>query len=234
MFSKIVKSPNYQIKILFLAKLKQFQLATELKVKIRRSFLDNYKRPLHLHPEFIQFEDKDLVNDTFTTFKAADIKDFRYGIRWYRYYFVFGREYQLYLRNYDNKVLKIKFITYFGRKKKEYNKLYETIIDSLWDLYFRPQVNEFLKEFDAGESFYIGEVNINPEGVIITVSGLLKLEKKLIPWQEVRIKNYFTYFSIYSATNPTDINRGYFYKEDWNTSVLYSVIRTILSNKNLE
>ena len=92
-------------------------MTSELQVKIKRSFLDNYLRPLHLHPEFIMFEDKDLVNDKFTAFKTPDIKEFRYGITWYRYRIVFGREYQLYIRNYNNEVLKIKFNTYFGIKK---------------------------------------------------------------------------------------------------------------------
>jgi len=206
----------------------------ELKVKIRRSFFDNYERPLHLHPEFIKFEDKDLVTNSFTIFKSTDVKEFRFGIRWYRYYFVFGREYQFYIRSFNNEVLKIKFVTYFGRKKKEYNKLYENILNYLWDLYFKNHVDEFLKEFDRGESFQIGEVNINPEGIIISVSGIVKQEKKLILWHNVRTHSYTTYFSIYSFENPREIHRGYLYKEDWNTYVLYSVVRTILRNKNIE
>ena len=152
-------------------------MATELKVKIKRSFLDNYKRPLHIHPEFIQFEDNDLLNNSFTSFKASEIKDFRFGISWYKYYFVFGREYQFYIRNYKNEILKINFKTYFGYKKKEFHELYVSIIDSLWNLYFTQQVNDFLKEFEAGESFYIGDVVVNPEGIIILVSKLfVKLE----------------------------------------------------------
>lgn len=208
--------------------------AKELKVKIRRSFFDNHKRPLHLHPEFIKFEDKDLVNNSTTIFKSSEIKDFRYGIRWYKYYFVFGREYQFYIRNFNDEILKIRFVTYFGRKKKELNTLYKSILDSLWDLYFSNQVDEFLKDFEKGESIQIGEVNINPEGVIITVSGIVKQQKKLIPWYDVRTHSYITYFSIYSFDNPRETHRGYLYKEDWNTYVLYSVVRTILRNKNIE
>ncbi|MFV8375647.1 hypothetical protein [Flavobacterium sp. LB1P62] len=208
-------------------------MATELKVKIKRSFLDNYHRPLHLHPEFIQFEDKDLVNDSFTSFKTSDIKDFRWGVVWYKYYFVFGREYQFYIRNCNNEILKINFNTYFGIKKKECHDLYVSIIDSLWDLYFNNQVNDFVQEFGTGESFYIGDVVVNPEGVIISVSKLLKQEKVQIPWEYLRYRLYGSYFSIYSKENPKDINRGFSYKEDWNTFVLYNVIKTILGNKKI-
>ena len=208
-------------------------MATELKVKIKRSFLDNYYRPLHLHPEFIHFEDKDLVNNSFTSFKASDIKDFRCGVNWFKYYFVFGREYQFYIRNYNNEVLKIKFNSYFGIKKKEKHNLYVSIINTLWDLYFTKQVNDFLQEFEAGECFYVGDVVVNPEGVIITVSKLMKQEKVLISWDDLRFRLFNSYFSIYSKANPIEINRGYSYKEDWNTFVLYDVIKKILSNKKI-
>lgn len=206
----------------------------EFKVKIRRSFFDNYDRPLHLHPEFIKFEDKDLSNDSFTIFNSSDIKEFRYGIHWYRYHFVFGREYQFFIRNFNNEVLNIRFVTYFGRKKKEFDLLYENILNSLWNLYFRNQAEDFLYEFEKGKSIQIGEVNINTEGIFITVSGICKQEKKLIAWHDVRTHSYITYFSIYSFENSREINRGYLYKEDWNTYVLYSVVRTILRNKNIE
>ncbi|OXA77547.1 hypothetical protein SAMN05444397_102576 [Flavobacterium aquidurense] len=208
-------------------------MESELKVKIKRSFLDNYHRPLHLHPEFIQFEDKDLINNGFTTFKSSEIKDFRCGVNWFQYYFVFGREYEFHIRNLSDEVLKIKFNSYFGIKKREQHKLYTSIIDSLWNLYFNNQVNDFLKEFETGESFYIGDVVVNPKGIIIKVSKLTKLEKIQIPWDDLRFKLYRTYFSVYSKNNPTQINRGYSYKEDWNTFVLHNVIKIILSNKKI-
>lgn len=209
-------------------------MSPEFKTKYKRSLLDTKPRELHLHADFIQFKNKGLFTGSSTVFRSDQIKDFRYGLRWYRYYFVFGREYQIYIRNYNNDVIKINFSTYFGRKKKEYNTLYSKLIDSLWNFYFRPCVNDYLKEFEAGESFQIGEVNINPEGIIIRVSKLTKLEKQLILWKNVRTKDYHTYFSIYSTENPRAIHRGYLYKEDWNTAVLYSVVKTIMRDKNIE
>lgn len=223
---------DFSNEIVILANIKLVKLAAEVRVKIKRSFLDNYQRELHLHSDFIKFEDKDLANDGFTSFKSSEIKEFRYGITFYRYRFVFGREYQLYIKNFDDKILKIRFSTYFGIKKQEYNELYTKILNSLWDLYFKDQVVSFINEFEAGESFFIGETIINPEGIIISVTKLLKQEKKLIPWKDIGIRKYATYFSIYSKENPREYNRGYSYKEDWNTFVLYNVVQNILENKN--
>lgn len=209
-------------------------MPTEFKTNYKRSILDSHPRELYLHPDFIQFTNKDLATAKVSTFKLADIKDFRYGIRWYRYYFVFGREYQIYIRNIENEVIKINFSTYFGRKKKEYHQLYSDIINTLWVLYFKEQTNQYLKEFKSNESFQIGETNINPEGIIIKVSKLTKLERQLIKWEDIGIKKYWNYFSIYSIKNPREIHRGYLYKEDWNTFVLQTIVETILKDKNIE
>ncbi|MBZ4033201.1 hypothetical protein K6T82_00360 [Flavobacterium sp. 17A] len=209
-------------------------MKTEQRLTIKRSFLDNYKRELHLHSDFIKFEDKDLVNDGFTSFKANEIKEFSYGMTLYQHYFVFGREYQILIRNFDGKTLKIKFTSYFGIKKNKVHELYSEIINSVWDLYFKEKTMAFIRDFEKGESFYIGDVVVNPEGVIIEVSKLLKQEKKLILWNDVGIRKFTTYISIYSIENPLDFNRGYSYKEDWNTFVLYNVIKNIIANKNIK
>ena len=209
-------------------------MKTELKIKIQRSFLDNYKRDLQLHPDFISFETKDLIGNGTTSFKSNEIKEFRYGVTLYQYDIVFGREFQIYIKNFNNEILKINFKSYLGIKKNDCQKLYVEVINKVWDLYFKNKVVEFINAFEAGESFFIGDVNINSEGVIITISKLLKQEKKLIFWNDVAIKKYTTYVSVYSKENSLDFNRGYSYKEDWNTFVLHEVIRNILENKNIK
>lgn len=206
----------------------------ELQLKIKRSLLDNYERELHLHPDFIKFEDKDLADNGFTSFKTNEIKEFCYGMTLYQYRIVFGREYEILIRNFDNEILKIKFKSYFGIKKNRTHELYVEIINAVWQMYFSKQVFSFIKEFEAGESFYIGDVNINPEGVIIVVSRLLKQEKKLILWEDVALRKYRSYISIYSRENALEFNRGYSYKKDWNTYVLYNVIQNILDNKKIK
>ncbi|WPO79115.1 hypothetical protein [Flavobacterium sp. KACC 22761] len=206
-------------------------MGTELQLKIKRSLLDNYERDLHLHPDFIKFEDKDLANNGFTSFNADEIKEFCFGVTFYQYRFVFGREYEILIKNFNDEILKIKIKSYLGIKKHQTHQLYAKIINAVWDLYFAKQVDSFVKEFEAGESFTIGEVNINPEGVIISISKLLKQEKKLIPWSDVALRKYSSYISIYSKENALDFNRGYSFKKDWNTFVLYNVIKNILDNK---
>ena len=74
----------------------------------------------------------------------------------------------------------------------------------------------------------------NKDYIELHISGIVSQKRIRISWENVRSRNYFTYFSIYSNENPAEINRGYSYKEDWNTNVLYSVTRTILETKGIE
>ncbi|MES2546045.1 MAG: hypothetical protein V4548_14265 [Bacteroidota bacterium] len=201
---------------------------------IKRGITDNHRRRLIFNERFLKFENKDLLNNQFTKFQKDQITDYSFGVKWMRYYFVFGREYIITIKNAQNQIIKINFKTYFGRKKKEYNKLYSEIITGLWECYFEQLASNFIKKNEAGEEFEIGEVLFTEEGIIIKTNSSIRQKKAFIPWEKIRTRNYATYFAIYAVDDAASTNRGYSYLNDWNTDVLYSVIRTILSKKNIE
>lgn len=206
----------------------------ELEFIIKRGVTDNAPRQLILNPEFIQFESNDLVTNLYTTFQKNEIAEFRYGMKWITFKITFGREYFIYIRNDKNKIIKINFRTYFGRKKTEYHKLYSDIVQNLRRIYFEEKVLESIKKHENDEEFTIGKVNFNKDHIKIKVSGIINETEKIITWKNIRTKDYVSYFAVYSAEDPSKINRGYSYLNDWNTSVLYSVLRTILRNKGIE
>ena len=70
--------------------------------------------------------------------------------------------------------------------------------------------------------------------ISLKVDNLFKQKEIKILWNDIRTKNYQTYFSIYSITNPKDLNKAFSYLDDWNTGIIYSVLRTILRDKNIE
>ncbi len=207
----------------------------EIQFSIIRGFLDNRKRQLILNPEFIRFEDKDLVSDSFTQFNKSSITEFRYGINWINgIEFTIGREYQIFIRNQENQVLKLNFKSFYGFKKKEYHRNYIKILGTLWDFYFSDISWNFINKFQREEEFKIGNVAFTKDNITISVSGILKEERKIIPWENVRTKDYQTYFAIYSIEDSLDINRGYSYLDEWNTGILYSVVKSILDVKKIE
>ena len=201
---------------------------------IKRSLLDNSDRTLTISEDFLKFQNKDLKENPFTIFKKEEIAEYRYGIRWISFRLTYGRDYQILIRNKKGKILKINFKSFFGQNKKEYYQKYIEILDVLWNNFFAEIAQDFLKKFRNNESFEIGNVEFDETGITIAVSGIAKTTKTKIAWENVRTKNYYTYFAVYSSEKPSEINRGYNYHDDWNTGVLYSVLRTILKSKNIE
>ena len=206
----------------------------ELEFIVRRGLTDNAPRKLSLNSKFIQFQSNDLVTNLYTTFDKKEIVEFRFGMKWITFTITIGREYFIYIRNNENKILKINFRTYFGRKKNEYHHLFSDIIQNIRKIYFDEIVFEFIKKHENKENFAIGDVKFNDKGITIKTSGILNVIEKIIDWNNIRIKSYITYFSIYSSENPININRGFSYLDDWNTYVLFEVIGTILNTKGIE
>lgn len=200
----------------------------------KRSFTDGKLRRLVFNENHFKFEDKDFGNKLFTIFKKEEITDYRFGVRWIRFEFTYGREYQIFVRNKENKVIKISFKSYLGRKKNILHKLYSEILTELWNYYFEDIIDNFIDKHLNNEEFSIGDVLFTKDNIELNVSGIFNQKKVVIPWEKIRTKAYYSYFSIYSIDNPNEINRGYSYKEDWNTNVLHSVIRTLLKQKKIE
>ena len=203
----------------------------ELNVRIQRGFFDRKKRQLVITPEFVQFEDKS-GESPFTTFKRGEISGYRYGINWIRgYKFTFGREYVVYIQNSSSDVLKINFRSFYGIKRKEYHHLYINIQNTLWDFYFGQIGGKLIAQFNIGEPISIGRAVINRDGVIVDEGGMLNADKELIPWNGLKIKEYYTYLAIYSAHEAAKINATFSFLKDWNTVLLFSVVKRILQDK---
>ena len=162
----------------------------ELNFIIKRGLTDNASRELIINREFLKFENKDLVNNAFTVFKKDQIEEYRFGVKWMKYYFVFGREYFIEVKNSKNEILKINFKTYFGSKKKEYHDLCNQILSALWENYFDKLVKNYIEKHELGEEFNIGEVTFLPEGIVIETNSSIRLKKALIPWEKIRTKTY--------------------------------------------
>ena len=203
----------------------------DLEFTIRRGILDNAPRKLILNPEFIKFESNDLMTNLYTIFQSKEIAEIRFGMKWISFEVTFGREYLIFIRNTEKKVIKINFKTYFGNKKTEYQNLYRDIVVKLEELYFGKIVDDYLEKYEKRENFQIGEVFFTKDNIKIAVSGILKETERIISWENIRIKEYYSYIALYSAEDPENINRGFSYLEDWNSLVLCSFMKSVLNYK---
>jgi hypothetical protein len=202
----------------------------EIRLTIKRGPIDNKPRELIIHPDFIRFEAGHSSNNNIELSKFS-IKECRFGICWISgYKFTFGREYQIFIKDKLNQVLKIHFKSFYGVKKVEYHNLYSEILGNLWKYYFRNIANNFLQQFWDDKQFSICGVVFSSSCLKLKKVDLLREEVLTITWDKVRTKDYQTYFVIYSVDNPTKLNVSFNYLNDWNTDILRNVIITILSN----
>jgi hypothetical protein len=199
----------------------------KLQFEIRRGPFDNRKRKLTIHSDFIEFENKDLIADLYTRFEKNEIIAFRYGIRWIEvYHFTIGREYQIYLKDTTDKILKISFKSLFGLKKTVHHHLYTDILNGLWSAYFLARLNDYIDRFNKKENINICGVDLSYDGIVIQTDKLFDSQKVTIEWNMVGYKEYRTHFVIYHTENK-QINRGYNFLMEWNTEILYRLVEAI-------
>lgn len=198
----------------------------EFKSTVQRGLSDRRERQLIINNELIKFEDN-RINKTFTTLPKEEIAEYRYGIRWYRYRFVFGRKYNIEIKTTNGKTLKIHFKSYFGYRLKQIHQQYCNILNALWNYHFEDMTEFYFSLLKQNIDFNVAGVRFSEKGVYIK-------NNTFIEWEDIRTGSYQTYFVIYSQKDPANTNRAYYYLEDWNVSVLYSVLRTTLKIKGIE
>ena len=184
-------------------------------------------RPLVIDPNFIEFDDTELINTKPTKFLKEELTGIRYGIKWIRgVYFYIGRVYCIDLKNISGKVIKIRFKSLYGIRRSELNKKYFQIINTLLDFFFDDISRNYLQQFSNNKNFEIAGVKFLIGGVF------LDNKTDLISWEDLGTKSYQSYYSLYSISNPNKY-KAFEYLTNWNTAILYSVSRQILKNKGL-
>ena len=204
----------------------------EINVCIQRGIFDRRQRQLIIIPDFIQFEDKGYSN-SFTKFIGDEICEYRYGIKFIKgLEFTIGREFLIFIRNSSSEILKINFRAFYNIRREESYKLSDDILRALWKFYFSNIANVFIKEFYEGQEITVGRALITQEAIIVSDPGILRVDQTVISWEDLATKDYHNYFAIYSSKDASKINATFSYLNDWNTGVLFSVVRTILNNRN--
>jgi hypothetical protein len=204
----------------------------QINTTIKRGFFDNLKRSLIINKDFFEFRDKNLLNASPTRFNKNEISDFRFGVRWILgYAFYFGREYQVFIRNLNNEVVKVSFTSFYGVRQKKLNTLYSDIINSTWEFFFTDKAIECITKFNDGHEFAIAGVEIAQDGILLSSPGLIKEHRLFIPWNDVDLKYYNTHFVIHSKSNVRKFNFAYRYLETWNAWLLQIVLSQILKQE---
>lgn len=202
-----------------------------INVYIQRGLIDRKKRLLIITPDFVQFDDGNGLALP-ARFEKNEICEYRFGVNWIKgLEFTIGREYVIFIGSLSGQTIKISFKTFYGIRKKEYHKLSNDILAALWLFFFDDITTKHYQAFQSGVDITIGRATLTKEAVIIKERALLKEKQTIIPWEQLAIKDYYTYLAIFSAVDAANTHATFSYLKEWNTGVLFSLVNTILKNR---
>jgi len=191
------------------------------------------KRRLIINEQFLFFERNAIAVNPEQAFGKQDITGYNYELQWIRFELPFGRRYVIRVKNADNKVLSIKITRYFKIGTDTAHKEFNEILSAIRSCFFDYVIDRYLEQHNTHQDFNVETINFTKDG--ITLPTEFKLAQPVfLPWEDIRTKNYYSYFTIYSASDPGNKYFTFSYANDWNTDMVYSVLRTILRNKNIE
>jgi hypothetical protein len=155
---------------------------------------------------------------------AENINAFRYRISWTRgYKFVFGRQYIIETRDFNNKIFEIKLNSIYGIKRKAYYEAWSQIYQLLWKYFFDSTLNYYSELYKINQVFEVAGVNFDTDGISWD-------KKNKLLWNEIAISNYRTYFMIYNKNNIKQ-TKSCSFANDWNASILQVIIKGIVNQQ---
>jgi hypothetical protein len=190
---------------------------------IRSTLFDRHLQ-LTVHPDYLAFDNKDLISAEPTSIEKANIESFRFGIDWIRgLYFIIGRTYRIEVRDHEGNTIKIRLRSIYGVRRKMLGTKYKKIYDALHNAYFNDLGLHYVRLVHDSLPFTLADVIITPEGVVDPKIGALS-------WNSIGLRAYATYFAIYNESEPQNYH-VFDYGIEWNAVLLYSVLTFILKQK---
>ena len=140
-------------------------MAQSIQLKIKSSILDR-DRLLTIHPDYIEFDDKDLLTAIPTRFNKSEIIGWRHGVKGIKgYHFNIGRVYCIDIKNSSDEIIKLRLKSIYRVRKKLLYKKYLTIENLLWGNYFDDIGREYINKFANKIEFTLLGTTINQEGI---------------------------------------------------------------------
>jgi hypothetical protein len=169
--------------------------------------------------------EESLANIRFT---KEDIEGFRYGVRYYHFYIIpFGRTYQIEIRDGKGKIMLIRMHTFFGINDTKIEKQFIDIYNKIHESFFNDMAFHYVQLLNGG-------LNYNLAGALFTYEGVvLKKDGPLIPWLRIGLSSHHRSCSIYDISNPQHY-RSFDYWQDWNASLLHSIVEYKMKNITYE
>ncbi|HMV78351.1 MAG TPA: hypothetical protein PK453_24895 [Leptospiraceae bacterium] len=187
--------------------------------KVRRNFLDFFRKKLRIDPLNIQYGNQSL--------RCAEISALRYGIiQMYINGIKANRMYEIGLKSQDEKKkIRIFFQSlrpFVTNKKTEEH--YNLIIENLWMHIGSRLAKKAITDLENGKNYQIENLEITPKGVNIqNRDWLFRKRKFFIEWKDLR--KYYADGKLYLYSDAVKkAKAGYALNKVWNSPIAGSVL----------
>ena len=152
---------------------------------------------------------------------CEDISSFRFGTKDMHFFNMpFCRRYFIEVRDYQNKIYRIKLNSYYGRKRETYYKIWAEALENFWNFYMRSQLDFYMELFNLQQTFEISGVTFYPDGISWE-------DGEKLNWSEVAVSSYQTHFVVHHRE---DLSRTKccIFSIHWNAVVLQTLLKDII------
>jgi hypothetical protein len=153
----------------------------------------------------------------------------RYGVDWisgYRFYI--GRIYRIDVSDGRRKTIKVRLRSLYGINKGKLEDKYVTIVDKLYDFYFKDKILNYIGRINSGEDVAMAGIVFKKDGIVLNS----KRASRFIAWEDLNSRSYYDYHTLSSKKQP-DFYNAFTYLKDWNATLVFSISRGILQEKGL-
>ena len=142
-----------------------------------------------------------------------------------------GRKYYLSIKS-PEKQIDLVFTCYFGISRSYFEKLYDLILETVWDKTAERLFAEKMQLLKSDTGWKVGNCLFRKDGVMIRQPNLISEDQKFISWSDLTYKKNYNRLSLYSKTN-THIWTNLYYTENWNVDLLIDILDYLYEENGL-
>ena len=152
---------------------------------------------------------------------CENIAAFRFGIRGaHLFKWTFCRQHFVEVKDYQNKIYRIKVNCYYGVNKKAVFKVWAELLEQFWSFYMINQLSFYTELFELQQTFELSGVTFHPDGISWDNDNKLS-------WHEIAVSSFQTHFAIHHITDLTQ-SKCCVFSIHWNAVVLQSLLNNII------
>ena len=151
---------------------------------------------------------------------CEDIAGFRFGIKdMHIFDMTFCRRYFIEVKDYQNKIYRLKLNSYYGFKREAYYKVWAESLDYFWDFYMESQLSFYMELFNMRQTIELSGVTFNSDGI--------SWDDNSLSWNEIAVSSYQTHFVIHHVEDLA-LSKCCVFSIHWNAVVLQTLLKEII------